>query len=549
MARVNLDFDPDGEWCERADFTWQLRSYELGLNAFETSIGTQATGPLESLPEVCIFAPPAAAVRSGGSKRAALQAWAALSAMKLAEGQARIKRIDAKGEAFSDEAEELEFSLLHAVHALLDDDGEAAVDIVDHAITAYEGAADHPATPLLLRLAHWKARRLTAFCELSRPVPSLPAHRREVLCGILHLSMEAAVEAEQLRLATAARLAQEALDMSMRFFGPDFPGGRMSATLNAAILYEQNHVDAADGLLRDRLAQSGSQGGIECALCAYIVEARIAVSRRQVPFAILLLREAELLGEERKWPRLVAISLAEHVRVLVEAGRIGEAEDCLARLRFDAGKSCRPGCEGVVTREIAICHARLELAAGAVTESSDSCLRRIIAEHLARKDLQRATEVQVLLACALHRQGRDREAGAEAVRALERGATAGLYRTFIDAGEAMRRLLEWLFERCAGSAALPDDLRPYVRSLLKGFPERVTLPGSARTRHRSGESLSPRERHILTLMSHGLSNKRIARMLDITPETVKTHAKHILLKLAAQTRVEAVTRALSLGLL
>ena len=51
------------------------------------------------------------------------------------------------------------------------------------------------------------------------------------------------------------------------------------------------------------------------------------------------------------------------------------------------------------------------------------------------------------------------------------------------------------------------------------------------------------------LISHGLSNKRIAKMLDITPETVKSHAKHILLKLAAQTRVEAVSRACSLGII
>ena len=93
------------------------------------------------------------------------------------------------------------------------------------------------------------------------------------------------------------------------------------------------------------------------------------------------------------------------------------------------------------------------------------------------------------------------------------------------------------------------ELRPYVRSLLNGFRERARQTGSARTRHRSGESLSPRERHILTLMSHGLSNKRIARMLDITPETVKSHAKHIMLKLAAQTRVEAVSRACSLGII
>ena len=94
-----------------------------------------------------------------------------------------------------------------------------------------------------------------------------------------------------------------------------------------------------------------------------------------------------------------------------------------------------------------------------------------------------------------------------------------------------------------------SELRAFVRSLLNGFPERTTEAGSARTRHRSGESLSPRERHILTLMSHGMSNKRIAKTLEITPETVKSHAKHILLKLAAQTRVEAVSRGCSLGII
>ena len=51
------------------------------------------------------------------------------------------------------------------------------------------------------------------------------------------------------------------------------------------------------------------------------------------------------------------------------------------------------------------------------------------------------------------------------------------------------------------------------------------------------------------LISHGLSNKRIAKELDIAPEAVKSHAKRILLKLAARTRVEAVSRAHGLGII
>jgi LuxR family maltose regulon positive regulatory protein len=63
----------------------------------------------------------------------------------------------------------------------------------------------------------------------------------------------------------------------------------------------------------------------------------------------------------------------------------------------------------------------------------------------------------------------------------------------------------------------------------------------------SGVRLSTRERTIVLLMGHGLSNKRIARQLSIAPETVKSHAKRIFWKLTVQTRAQAVYRASELG--
>lgn len=65
----------------------------------------------------------------------------------------------------------------------------------------------------------------------------------------------------------------------------------------------------------------------------------------------------------------------------------------------------------------------------------------------------------------------------------------------------------------------------------------------------SGASLSTRERAIVFLMGHGLTNKMIARQLSIGPETVKSHAKHIFWKLMVQTRAQAVYRASALGLI
>jgi ATP/maltotriose-dependent transcriptional regulator MalT len=61
--------------------------------------------------------------------------------------------------------------------------------------------------------------------------------------------------------------------------------------------------------------------------------------------------------------------------------------------------------------------------------------------------------------------------------------------------------------------------------------------------------LSVREHTIVRLMGDGLSNKRIARQLSIAPETVKSHAKSIFLKLTVQTRAHAVYRATTLGLI
>jgi DNA-binding CsgD family transcriptional regulator len=62
-------------------------------------------------------------------------------------------------------------------------------------------------------------------------------------------------------------------------------------------------------------------------------------------------------------------------------------------------------------------------------------------------------------------------------------------------------------------------------------------------------ALSPRELSILRSTAAGLTNKRIAQALRITPETVKSHLKAIFIKLAVRTRSHAVSRAAAHGLL
>lgn len=61
--------------------------------------------------------------------------------------------------------------------------------------------------------------------------------------------------------------------------------------------------------------------------------------------------------------------------------------------------------------------------------------------------------------------------------------------------------------------------------------------------------LSARELAVLQELAAGLSNKEIARRLDVSPNTVKTHVAHLYEKLGARRRTEAVMRARELGIL
>jgi DNA-binding NarL/FixJ family response regulator len=50
--------------------------------------------------------------------------------------------------------------------------------------------------------------------------------------------------------------------------------------------------------------------------------------------------------------------------------------------------------------------------------------------------------------------------------------------------------------------------------------------------------MTPREREVIVLIKEGLSNKRIAGRLDIAPQTVKSHVRNIMEKLALHTRLQ-----------
>jgi DNA-binding NarL/FixJ family response regulator len=60
--------------------------------------------------------------------------------------------------------------------------------------------------------------------------------------------------------------------------------------------------------------------------------------------------------------------------------------------------------------------------------------------------------------------------------------------------------------------------------------------------------LTKQERHVLSLVSRGWRNAKIATELTISPRTVDNHLYHIFDKLGVASRTEAAVQALNTGL-
>jgi len=105
-------------------------------------------------------------------------------------------------------------------------------------------------------------------------------------------------------------------------------------------------------------------------------------------------------------------------------------------------------------------------------------------------------------------------------------------------------------------SAEPDELRRAILWVAEGksvlSPEvtkRVLQAVGSGKNLTSGVLLSERELDVLQCLAKGMTSVEIAHHLFISENTVKTHVRHILEKLEAGNRAEAVSKAIQMGLI
>jgi DNA-binding NarL/FixJ family response regulator len=130
--------------------------------------------------------------------------------------------------------------------------------------------------------------------------------------------------------------------------------------------------------------------------------------------------------------------------------------------------------------------------------------------------------------------------------ALRAGALGYLTK---DAGAA--EIQQALHRVAGGQAALdPAVQRPLIEA-IQGGSGGMGPPGSGGSggsSPRASTALTPREAEVLTLIAAGLSNAEIAERLVASEATVKSHVNHMLAKIGARDRAQAVGYAYRHGL-
>jgi LuxR family maltose regulon positive regulatory protein len=199
-----------------------------------------------------------------------------------------------------------------------------------------------------------------------------------------------------------------------------------------------------------------------------------------------------------------------------------------------------------LTRYGVLARCRLSHAEG---PSGDALagIRKLYHDALERRDHYRGYKLAIEFAGMLAATGEAMEAAILLSNAARVGAAAGLSQSLLEGGPATHRLLNQAFDQAGNPGSADRELLPFLGSLLARWDGCRSAEGT--TRAAMNDVLTERETDILAKISQGLPNKKIARTLEISPETVKSHIKRIFLKLAVGTRAEAVSQAKSLGLL
>jgi LuxR family transcriptional regulator, maltose regulon positive regulatory protein len=405
-------------------------------------------------------------------------------------------------------------------------------------------------TRVHLALAEWLHGRLV---EAAQALDGLVAAQRAA--GERFMAMRVSellgqVQRAQGHLDAALGTYQQALETTAAPGRPVPPVAGSAYVGMAEVSYQRGELDAA--------LRHATEGITLCRQLAYTqplarglaILARIRHAQGDTPGALAAIGEAERVELSPAVVGLFNPIPSQRARLLLAQGEVAQA----ARWAKERGLGVDDQTSHPREDEYLVL-ARVLLATDA-PERALALLRRLHDLAAAQRRRGSLIEIQALQALARHAAGDQPGALATLAEAFVLAAPEGYVRVFLDEGAPMAAL----FGRLATTPAKVQAItaagvpRAHLGRLLEAFEQDglAVLP-----RPRPGGAvvaglvapLSARELEVLGLLAAGQPNQAIAEELVLSLETVKRHVTHILDKLGAANRTQAVARARELGLL
>lgn len=329
---------------------------------------------------------------------------------------------------------------------------------------------------------------------------------------------------QQGRLTEAEAILHQALVSSRTSGKQQAPATGIIYIGWAEVLYERNELDMALRHAQTGIELGERSGEIKALLSGFCVLARIYTARGEFAHAQQEVSQAEALARMGNVPWLREQMAAIAVQLALLQDDIAGAIRAARTSGIDPEQA-----SGLERDDERLLLARIWLAQEK-WDQAIALLEALLDHARAANHMRFMVHALSYLALALTGAGRQRQAVQYGSEALLLAEPEGYIRGFLDAGPAMRNVLQ----RVRGSAAR------YARKILSIMGE---------TAEEADAPLSEREREVLLLLADGMSNQEIAETLVIAASTVKAHVTHLCQKLGVQNRLQAVAQARTRGLL
>ncbi|WP_250527547.1 LuxR C-terminal-related transcriptional regulator [Caballeronia sp. GAWG2-1] len=456
---------------------------------------------------------------------------------------------------FADTQSRYRLALLRTALAVQRDDPDAAASMLPQ-LLGIPADADSLATGARTNLLSWIHMRHGAYEEARRvqtqsaqllfegaPLSGTPAG---ALNGRCMIGFSHALEG---RFVQVERIARDVLCKADRLGSAAAEAACFAAALLAEALYEFGEPGAARKLLEERIDVLERVSIPDSVLRVFTVLSAVHWTTGHRLNAFAYLERLERYATQHGLVRLVAHAVAEQTRRHLSCGQFDAAQAGLTRLDTIAAHS--DAAPSTTVAEIRAMAARGQIdwcMAHEDWESAALRLQSLIPFYEAHGWQRHVACLQMQSALVDERRGRPDAARVAVLAALRRGHRLGLIRSLLDTDPGALDLITHVEQ------SEPHDpvLSFYVDRLhaaQQGAPRSGAKP-AARLNNAGGsiDTLSERETRVVGLLAHALPNKKIARTLGISPETVKWHLKNIYGKLGVASRDEAVARVRDLEL-